>query len=45
MEEMWLDMPKDDADQVERLKCWDIILADENLASLVGSGDTVYGSK
>ena len=31
--------------EVERLACWDLILADEELASIMGKGDGAMGRK
>ena len=41
---MWAGIIKDDDGQVERIACWDIILADQELASIVGNGDVARGS-
>ena len=31
--------------EIERLACWDLILADEELASIMGKGDQAKGKK
>ena len=41
---MWAGIIKDDDGQVERIACWDIILADQELASIVGNGDASRGT-
>jgi hypothetical protein len=42
---MWTAIGKDPADgQVERLACWDIILADKELSMIVGSSDAAKGT-
>ena len=38
---MWAEIGK--SGQVERLACWDFILADPELAKLIGKGDAVKG--
>ena len=45
IESMWAAIPKDDKGQVERLKCWRLILADAELASMVGGGDVAVGKR
>ena len=43
---MWEAIPKEDEDgQIERLKCWDLILADEELCQLVGNADAAKGKE
>ena len=39
----WLSLEKDEDGQIERLKCWDIILSDESLVTLVGNSDNEKG--
>ena len=41
--QLWNDMPKDKKSAVNRLKCWDILLADAQLASLIGQSDPAKG--
>ena len=45
IESMWAAIPKDDKGQVERLKCWRLILADAELESMVGGGDVAVGKR
>merc|ERR1712159_822563 len=40
---MWADATKDEDGQIERLACWEYILADEELASMQGNGDAAKG--
>ena len=40
---MWKNAAKDDDDQIERIACWDYILADDELAGLIGTSDIEKG--
>jgi hypothetical protein len=39
---MWLTMPKDANGDVERLKCWELLLADDELANCYGFDGYLY---
>jgi Ca2+-binding EF-hand superfamily protein len=41
--QLWSDLPKDKKSEVNRLKCWDVLLADTQLASLIGNSDPAKG--
>jgi hypothetical protein len=43
VEHMWAAVEKDVDGDVERLKCWDYILADDTIAALVGHNDSARG--
>ena len=42
MEKLW-QKSSGGADFIERLACWEMILADDNLATLIGKSDTAKG--
>jgi hypothetical protein len=39
---MWLSMPKDANGDVERMQCWDLLLADDELANCYGFDGYLY---
>ena len=41
---LWAEISKDADTQVERIACWNIILADKELAEIVGNGDAAKGT-
>ena len=45
VESMWNHITKNPDGQVERLACWDFILADQELAALIGTGDAAKGTE
>ena len=40
---MWKNAAKDDDEKMERMACWDYILADDELAELIGTSDIEKG--
>ena len=42
---LWKTMPLNKKQEVERLQCWDIILKDEELATLIGKSEKALGKK
>jgi len=42
---LWAAMPKTDGGSVERLKCWAILLADDELALAMGKNDLLQGKQ
>lgn len=42
---LWASVPKDSNNEVERLACWDLLLADAELAALVAKGNAEQGKK
>ena len=45
VDSLWAAMPKDANGSIERLACWAVLLADAELADLVGSGDAAKGKQ
>ena len=41
---MWSKMPKEN-DQVKRLTCWGLIIADEEMREIMGRGDAEMGKQ
>ena len=44
VDDMWPSMPTGADGQMERLACWDLILADAELAGLIGESDAARGT-
>ena len=44
VESMWNHITKNPDGQVERLACWKVVLADKELASIVGNGSVSRGT-
>ena len=44
VDRMWAATPTDAEGQIERLACWDLILADAELAGLIGESDASRGT-
>ena len=44
MHATWAQIAKDGDGQVERLACWKVVLADKELASIVGNGSVSRGT-
>lgn len=42
---LWAAMPLNEKQEIERLKCWDILLKDDELATLIGKSDRALGKK
>ena len=42
---LWKAMPLNDKQEIERLQCWENILKDGELATLVGKSDKALGTK
>ena len=42
---MWGAVSKDDKGQVGRIQCWEFIMADPDIAGLIGNGDAALGIK
>jgi hypothetical protein len=45
VDSLWAAMPTDANGSIERLACWAVLLADAELADLVGSGDVAKGKQ
>ena len=43
VQSMWAAIRKDEKKRVERLRCWDFIMADPEMAGLIGDGDDTKG--
>jgi len=42
---LWRSMPKNAEGSMERLACWDLIMADDELAALIGGKNFVLGKQ